>query len=77
MNIPKFVSLNGIALQLRGKNYWRDGGEWQVEYRIIDDILMSWCWGIGLPQLHRIPLIEITEEEWRKNNGQYIQKRLS
>jgi len=71
INIPKFVKLNNSALRLRGKTYWRDGGEWGVTYRIIDGVLVSWKFGFDMPHLHKVPLIEITEEEWRKSNCQY------
>ena len=38
MELPKFVKLNNTALRLKGKTYYRDGGEWSVEYRIIDGV---------------------------------------
>ncbi len=71
MELPKFVTLNGTALRLKGKRYYRDGGDWSVGYKIIDDVLVSWAHGLGLLGLHKKPLIEITEEEWRKDNGPY------
>ena len=42
-----------------------------IEYKIIDGVLLSWTWGRTMPWLHKKPLIEITEDEWRKDNGQY------
>jgi hypothetical protein len=69
--LPKFVKLNNTALRLVGKKYYRDGGEWSVEYKIIDSVLLSWAWGYGMSWLHKQPLIEITEEEWRVDNGHY------
>lgn len=72
MSLPKFVKLNNTALRLVGKKtYYRDGGEWSVECRIIDGVLLSWTWGKDMPWLHKKPLVEITEDEWRKDNGQY------
>lgn len=71
MELPKFVTLNGTALRLKGNRYYRDGGDWSVGYKIIDEVLVSWAHGMGLLGLHKKPLIEITEEEWRKDNGQY------
>jgi hypothetical protein len=71
MKLPKFVKLNNTALRLIGKTYYRDGGEWEVGYKIIDGVLLSWFPKMGMPWLHKKPLIEITEEEWRIDNGQY------
>jgi hypothetical protein len=71
MELPKFVTLNGTALRLKGNRYYRDGGDWSVGYKIIDDVLVSWAHGLRLLGLHKKPLIEITEEEWRKDNGPY------
>lgn len=69
--LPKFVKLNNSALRLDGKIYYRDGGNWWVEYKIIDGVLMSWNPYSDMKWLHKQPLIEITEDEWRKNNGVY------
>ena len=69
--LPKYVKLNNTALRLIGKTYYRDGGEWGVSYKIIDGVLLSWYPKMGMTWLHRKPLIEITEEEWRTDNGQY------
>ena len=69
--LPKFVKLNNTALRLVGKKYYRDGGEWSVGCEIIDGVLLSWAWGMEIPWLHKQPLLEITEEEWRVDNGQY------
>lgn len=75
MKLPKFVKLNNTALRLTGNEYYRDGGEWSVGYNVIDDKLVSWDHGNWyrdeLPHLHNQPLIEITEAEWREDNGQY------
>lgn len=71
MEMPKFVKLNNTALRLIGNEYYRDGGQWSVGYKIIDGVLLSWAWSMGDPQLHKKPLIKITEDEWRKDNGQY------
>tara|TARA_R110000782_G_C14534218_1_gene382854 strand:- start:323 stop:547 length:225 start_codon:yes stop_codon:yes gene_type:complete len=74
MQLPKFVKLNRSALRLIGNTYYRDGGDWSVQYKIIDGVLLSWAWGKAMPLLHKKPLIEITEKEWRKDNGQYAPK---
>jgi hypothetical protein len=74
--LPKFVSLNGTALRLQYNQYYRDAGEWGIGYRIIEGVLLSWCWGSKMPWLHKQPLIEITEEEWRIDNGHYAPKKI-
>lgn len=42
-----------------------------VGYKIVDGVLLSWCPELNMPRLHEKPLIEITEEEWRKDNVPY------
>ncbi len=79
IKLPKFVKLNHVALRLRGKKYYRDGGQWGVGYKVIDGELISWVGRVRFnttPWLHEVPLIEITEEEWRKDNGQYAPKNI-
>ena len=71
MKLPKFVKLNNTALRLKGESYFRDGGEWSIGYRIIDGVLLIWGCGKTMPWLHKKPLVEITEDEWRKDNGHY------
>lgn len=66
--LPKFVWLKHTAMRLRGNHYWRDGGEWRVGYKIIDDVLIS---STMMRHINNIPLTECTEEEWRIDNGQY------
>lgn len=73
---PKFVSLNGSALRLIGKRYYRDGGQWWVGYRFIEGKLMSVSIKMDLSLIHNQPLIEITEEEWRKSNGRYAPEKI-
>lgn len=71
---PKFVSLNGTALRLIDNYYYRDGGNWGVDYKIIDGVLLSWAWGTGMPWLHKKPLIKISQKQWKKDNGEYAPK---
>lgn len=69
MELPKFVKLDHSALRLVGNKYYRDGGNWSVGYVFIENELFSWI--KGTPRLHKKPLIQITKEEWKKDNGQY------
>jgi hypothetical protein len=72
MELPKFVSLDGCEMRLKDSQYWRDAGNWGVDYKIIDGKLLSWHWRLGHDWLHRVELIPITEEEWRKGNKGYV-----
>ena len=76
-NLPKFVNLLELDIRFRlvyyssGKPnaYYRDGGQWYLDFKIIDGELLSW-----LPMrkhLHRKKLIKCSEKEWRKCNGDY------
>jgi len=69
IKLPEFVKLNNTALRLTGDVYYRDGGKWSISYKIIDGVLLSWK--STMLHLHRKPLIEITKEEWKKDNGEY------
>jgi len=69
---PKYVKLNISALRLRGDVYYRDAGQWEVGYKFIDGELVSWYPNMGHPELHRQPLIKITEEEYKNDNKGYI-----
>ena len=73
VEIPKFVKLNNTALRLIGDKYYRDGGEWEIGYKVINGVLLSWAWGINTPWLHKKPLVKITEDEWRNDNGVYAE----
>lgn len=57
----------------RSNDYYRDGGNWSIDYKIVDDKLISVC-NYGMPHLNGIEMIPISEKEWRKNNGQYAPK---
>ena len=73
--LPKFVRMGtperGTCLRLQGNVYYRDGGDWEVEYRFVNNQLISWCEWKDMPWLNRIPLNEVTFEEWRKDNEPY------
>ena len=63
--LPKYVSIKGSAMRLKGNEYWKDGGLWGVHYYWDRDKLLSIH---PHEHLNKIELIEITEEEWRKGN---------
>jgi hypothetical protein len=69
---PMYVSLKGTALRKVGKKYYRDSGNWEVEFIREVNIttgetqLLSVC--PSHKQLDRVILIPITEEQWREGN---------
>ena len=75
---PKYVKLgpNGTALRLKRGDYYsedeevyyRDGGDWSINFQIKNNKIMSVS---SMLHLSNIELIEITEEEWRTSNGRY------
>ena len=75
LEIPRFVKIkfndcNSTELRLVKGSYFRDAGNWGVDYKFVDGVLVSW--GKGMPWLHNKPLIKITEDEWREGNRGYI-----
>lgn len=70
MNIPRFVKIKNSILRLVGENYYRDAGDWNIEYRTVDNVLVSWL--PRVKHIHNIPMVESTEEEWRESNQGYI-----
>lgn len=44
--------------------YYRDAGNWSINYKVIDGIIVAYC--IEIPNLHEKELIEISVEEWKK-----------
>ena len=86
-SLPKYVKLigaSGSALRLIGERksfgynennaeYFRDGGEWSVDFRIEDNgKLFTDCQ--DYEPLNNLELIPITYHEWRKDNGEYVDK---
>ncbi len=67
---PQYVSINGISLRLVGDRYYRDAGDWFINYKVIDGVLIS-C-RPDKKHLHEIPLIEISKSEWEKENNAYF-----
>ena len=50
--------------------YWRDAGQWGVHAKKVGDQLLIDC--PDLPHLNNLPLIEISAEDWRKDNEGYL-----
>ena len=72
--LPLYVDLDGSALRLvNGKRYYRDAGIWEVGFFWKNGKLYSEnVYDEAMDYLGGTELIEITEEEWRKENGQYV-----
>jgi hypothetical protein len=75
--IPKYVRLKNSAMRLVNDSvYYRDGGDWEVRFRILDGKLVSWAPELQDVGLHKIPLEEITHEEWKLDNKGYVPPHL-
>jgi hypothetical protein len=72
--IPDYVMMGGrTALRRRGKEYYRDAGDWEVGYKWLRDKLFSVnLYGNRHPQLNDVELTPCTEEEWRNDNQGYV-----
>jgi hypothetical protein len=80
---PRFVRMgpDGPAMKIwsggETPDYWRHAGAWNISSILFMGVLLShaderdddfWC----KKDLIGIPLIEIAEEEWRKDNEGYV-----
>tara|TARA_R110000772_G_C13310268_1_gene440117 strand:- start:33041 stop:33331 length:291 start_codon:yes stop_codon:yes gene_type:complete len=72
-DVPKYIRLGHTEMRLNGDTYYRDAGNWSVEYRLVDDELVSWF--SYMKHLHRKPLVEITKEEYEKANDGYLNRK--
>lgn len=72
MKAPKFVKFKdgGSACRLIGSQYYRDGGNWSMDFRIEDNRIFAVLKMVE--SIHGRELVECTEEEWKKCNGQYV-----
>ena len=71
-NLPKYIKIEGsnTAMRLVDGGYYRDGGQWWLSWKIVGGSLLSR--DETMPWLNNKRLIEITEEEWRKDNLGYV-----
>jgi hypothetical protein len=83
VNLPMFVKFGGekggSAMRLRyndgynnGREYWRDGGAWGVDFTVEDGKILVNEKHSRLKHMHGCELVEITREEWEKENGGYV-----
>jgi len=76
-NLPKYVSISGVALALNGINeqgayYYRDAGQWGVNVIINDSKLIVKDNNPNLSHLDGSEAIETTQEEWARDNEGYL-----
>lgn len=87
INLPKYIRFGekGCAMRLHNPEYdqfpgwdeavteyWRDGGLWGVGIRIDKETgkIFSIC--EDMDWLHDVELIPTTYEDWKEDNGQYV-----
>jgi len=68
---PPFVKLkNGSCLRHKNNGeYYKDAGNWEIDSQWLDGKLFSIS---NIESLNGLELIEITGEEWKKDNKGYI-----
>ena len=73
-NLPKYVMIKNTAMTFidDGYNgcYYRHAGGWSIGWQIVNGKLVTKDG--PLETLNNIPIIEITEDEWKKDNGSYM-----
>lgn len=57
-----------FALRKIGNKYYRDGGDWSVDFTHKENELVSKS---DMKHLNQISLVETTEKKWRACNGVY------
>ena len=54
------------------RQYWRDAGLWGINYKWKDGKLFTQNPYRDLKHLNNVELVEITKEQWRKDNEGYV-----
>jgi hypothetical protein len=79
MELPKYVKLGNTAMRLieatehTPAHYYRDGGAWSADIKIVDGKLISDHY---YEHLRGIEFIPITKEEWAEDNRGYCEHLL-
>lgn len=76
MEAPKFImfKINGdltTAMRLKDGVYYRDGGNWSTRFKIKGDKIFAVSSKRDISQTNGLELVEVTEAEWREDNGRY------
>ena len=66
---PKYARIGTTTMRLRDDYYWRDNGSWGCDAERRKGILVANSPKMG-SQLDGRPVVEITKEEWEKENGE-------
>lgn len=78
MRLPKYVTLKGTALRLKGEEwfagmpncmYYRDAGQWSVRFEVRDGKVFSKS---PMKHLDNVELIPIDAAAYKKDNKGYI-----
>lgn len=76
-NLPKYVMFGGgnvknlgTEMRLAGNFYYRDAGNWRIEFKVVDGKLFSVC--KDADYLDNVELTPITKEQWAKGNEGYV-----
>lgn len=59
------------SIRSYGHRYWRAAGAWNVGYGWENGVLVAKTAQKELKHLNNAPLVEVTEEYWREDNGHY------
>lgn len=75
-NIPKFVrvgfaSKSWVALRFTDGRYYRDAGDWEVDFRHKDGKIFVCDYSPNVAHMNGLELVPITFQEWKDDNGQY------
>ena len=68
MKCPKYVKMNEVTLRWDRNSYWRDAGKWGVGAVEREGKFYSVS---DMKNLNDVELIEISLEEYSKDNGHY------
>lgn len=74
MSYPMYVKLEGCCLRLEGNSYYRDAGNWEVDFREVDGKLIVHEPSKSSPMnhAHGRELVPCSKEEWREDNSGYV-----
>ncbi len=63
--------IKASSIKAMQHRYWRTAGAWNIGYGWKDGVLVAKVSKKELRHLNNAPLVEVTEEYWREDNGRY------